>query len=1039
MSLVKHKKPKHLFTMPTSGMPVPGSKADGRKMSTSLCTGSVSKDRSEYSFVPEELFRALTCASSSLDSPDYLQSHQKMKNTVGFRGCLQTPDRLWHYPNRRSKFRHLTDHPVSLTGAGRDVSYLCDVVTSRGDKKTEALQSSFSQSHQEQSSGTVPSTPQATSVDSLVPKEFHIVRNQGVLPLKYFDDKYTTLLEDSKKKLRLFPSLKPSGRLEVMQLTEAMDSMLEKAGVDELIGITGPSQLHNMLELLKAEQNIYNIVFHELIRQVSVDCMERGQLLSKLRQRYVDLLERVPQQMKTLYKKMMAQRLVDRHITEELLYFKECVAQLASELCEVREHDCKVTKEAEKAQEELAAAMQEAEANANLLEQYRELYELQRRRLEDQVLMVAQERDIWSSAACDLALKIIERNQLTLVRRLHVSGKALTKVLKHFIVLLASKDLRDLADLQEETEQFKGILGHVGAEIECLEESSKEKLQTVCRSLNKWLQYHHSNFSFQMKEELWDEILEDMKLLINMLKEDIQLYAGEAYLAKTESLRSAARIQEHWTELGETVLSRHQDLTGALLPQHAALEEINRSARELYQQYNIRISGNNGTARFLTVLVRSMEDWLFKAQKLKQGSGMHQTELQTFYHMIPSWLAQVDALMSIIGSSQLHEAENDTEPHFPVVPREFFKMIQQWILSTNTEVEKSTMNLNEEVTELHRNLTLWLVNLLRYVIADRLSRECPQQQESDFETDKELRLQSAHKLQKEAEELVAKMCGLSGSIVSCCHEIVSAIVRKKRSKKDSEADLELEELNKLKTECYNWIQVCSLLLSEIKDSPISFLHLEELRNLFGSEELQLKLKDTIISSTQEGLKADDANSKKKPVTEKETLTVKEKTVLTQEQPGAGIDDLSEGDEATADMIRYIGQDSNIHLRSLKSDIISVTGREMTASKSSTPFSQKEFEALALLEHLQVQLLETEIRAQNAEQRSEDFEKKLEEALERIQELESELEKRGQVLSEATPKEGQEICLQESVSEGEACSAPKTSTSGQSKRSRKSKQ
>lgn len=42
-------------------------------------------------------------------------------------------------------------------------------------------------------------------------------------------------------------------------------------------------QLHNMLELMKAEQNIYNIVFHELIRQVSVDCKERGQLLSKLR------------------------------------------------------------------------------------------------------------------------------------------------------------------------------------------------------------------------------------------------------------------------------------------------------------------------------------------------------------------------------------------------------------------------------------------------------------------------------------------------------------------------------------------------------------------------------------------------------------------------------------------------------------------------------------------------------------------------------------------------------------------------------------
>lgn len=33
-----------------------------------------------------------------------------------------------------------------------------------------------------------------------------------------------------------------------------------------------------------------------------------------------------------------------------------------------------------------------------------------------------------------------------------------------------------------------------------------------------------------------------------------------------------------------------------------------------------------------------------------------------------------------------------------VVPREFFKRIQQWILSVNTEVEKSTTHLNEEVS-----------------------------------------------------------------------------------------------------------------------------------------------------------------------------------------------------------------------------------------------------------------------------------------------------------------------------------------------------
>ncbi|XP_008937154.1 PREDICTED: axonemal dynein light chain domain-containing protein 1 [Merops nubicus] len=969
----------------------------------------------EHSFVPEEVFRSLTSASSSLYSPEYLKSLKTTKTSMGFRGCLQTPDRLWLYPNRRSKFRHLTDHPVSLMGAGRDVSYLCDTATGQGAKKAMTGRSSFSQACQgwRGSRGTVPCPPQTSLADSLVPKEFHIVKNRGVLPLKYFDDKYTTLLEDHEKKLRLFPSIKPSGRLEVIQLMEMMDSMLEKAGVDKLIRVTGPSQLHNALELMKVEQNIYNIVFHELIRQVSVDCVERGQLLSKLRQRYVGLLERIPEQMKTLNKKMMAQQLVNKHITEELLYFKESVEQLASELREVQEHDRKVTKEAEKAQEELAAAMQEDKENAKLLEEYHALYELQRKRLEGQVLLLAQERDLWSSAAYDLALKIIDRNQLTLIRRLHVSGKTLTNILKHFIVLLDSKDTGDVADLQEEMKQFREWLGQVGAEIECSEESSQRKLQIVCSSLNKHLQHFHgSDSSSLMTEKLLDEIVQDIKNLTNMLKEDLQQYEGEVHLRKTESLRRAASLQEPWTELGQRGLNRHRDLAGVLPPQHAALEEINQRACELYQQYDIRISGNNGTARFLTALVRSMEDWLFKVQKLNQGSGMYEAELQSFYHKIPGWLAQAEAVMSCIGSSQLHEAEDDKKPHFPVVPREFFQMIQKWVLSVKNEAEKNITLLNEKVTELHRELTLWVVNLLRHMTADRLSLECPPRQDSGTETDEELRILGAHKLQHEAEELVAKMGRLSDSVVSSCSEIVNAIVQKKKSEMDLEAEFELNELNKIKTECCNWIQACSLILSEIKGTPVSFLDLKKTENLFGSEELQLKLKlkDAATSPTQEELEAEDANSSMKPVIEEETLEAEEEIAVMQQQPGADMDYLTEHSEAAADMIRYVGHDSNIHLKSLKSDNVSVTGREMTATKPLTPFSQKEFEALEMLEHLQVQLLEMEIRAQKAEERSEDLEEKLEEALQRIKELESELEKEVKDIPETTHKEGQGFVL-----------------------------
>ena len=57
-------------------------------------------------------------------------------------------------------------------------------------------------------------------------------------------------------------------------------------------------QMHNLLELIQKEQAIYSICFHELIGQVSVQCVERGELLANIRKRYSNLLDRIPRQVK---------------------------------------------------------------------------------------------------------------------------------------------------------------------------------------------------------------------------------------------------------------------------------------------------------------------------------------------------------------------------------------------------------------------------------------------------------------------------------------------------------------------------------------------------------------------------------------------------------------------------------------------------------------------------------------------------------------------------------------------------------------------
>ena len=203
-------------------------------------------------------------------------------------------------------------------------------------------------------------------------------------------------------------------------------------------------QLHNLLELIKKEQDVCNVAMSEVIRQVSVDCVERGALLAKIREQYAGLLAKVPPQIEGLHEELLAQRAVDRHLTEELIRFRTIVGVLTNELSELKMLENKNRREALRAQEEvwivrlelearmsscplvqpfasvrsgqrhlpweclvqLQAAVEEAEKNASLINEYHELYELQRKRLEKQLGETADERELWSTTAYSLAVKV---------------------------------------------------------------------------------------------------------------------------------------------------------------------------------------------------------------------------------------------------------------------------------------------------------------------------------------------------------------------------------------------------------------------------------------------------------------------------------------------------------------------------------------------------------------------------------------------------------------------------------------------------------
>uniref|UniRef100_A0A4W2H4Y4 Axonemal dynein light chain domain-containing protein 1-like n=1 Tax=Bos indicus x Bos taurus TaxID=30522 RepID=A0A4W2H4Y4_BOBOX len=415
-------------------------------------------------FIPEEVLLSLTNAANAGPCPENLLPPKKIKTPKGT--LPRSVDHVWHNPVRRNKFKYLIDHPVSLTGAGRDISFLYDVKYVKGETRESVARDGI----------IVPHKPKKLT-DTLIPEEFHIVSNTGVSGLECFDDKYTTLLTDSENRLLLFPSMKPNKRIEVVQLNDVMDTMLERAGVENQ-EYTGPTKMHKLLHILKKEQTIYNTVFHELIRQVSVDCADRGELLSKIRERYVQMLDQIARQMIDFYKDMVTQRVMDQRILEELYNFKNVIEELTRELCLVRAHDIKLTKEAEKAHRDLAQALLDAEKNARIVEEYHDLYTLQRERMESDIKQLMAERDIWSSATYELSVKVVssEINFLfvLLAKRLYLNEKSWNNYTKHFIVLLSSKDTSDL-------------------EVERNEEATRERLQSVKDGLVKWQQFFRNN------------------------------------------------------------------------------------------------------------------------------------------------------------------------------------------------------------------------------------------------------------------------------------------------------------------------------------------------------------------------------------------------------------------------------------------------------------------------------------------------------------------------------------------------------------------
>ncbi|XP_041518386.1 axonemal dynein light chain domain-containing protein 1 [Microtus oregoni] len=922
-------------------------------------------------FIPEEVLLSLNYAANAGPCPENLLPSKKLKAPKG--ALPRIVDRVWQHPVRRNKLKYLIDHPVSLTGAGRDISFLYDVKYVKGEAKEKKLcPPNLNKSLQPQDSAMVPHS-QKTLADTLVPEEFHIVSNTGVSGLECYDDKYTTLLTDSENRLLLFPSMKPNKRVEVIQLGDVMDTMLERAGVESEEHV-GPTKMHQLLHVLKKEQTIYNTVFHELIRQVSVDCIDRGELLSRIREKYVQMLDQIARQMIDFYKDLVTQRMMDQRILEELYNFKNVIEELTRELCLVRAHDNKLTKEAEKAQKDLAEAILEAEKNAKIVEDYHDLYTLQRGRMENDIKLLMSERDIWSSATYELALKVIERNRVILAKKLYLNEKGWNKYAKNFIIMLSTKDTADLAVLQKLTGKWKRLVNKFKQEVEHTEESTKEKSQTVKAGILKWQQFFSANIGKEIvthgKGNPFASVLIDFKEFHRLMSEEKEKFSGDSLLAKYDSLKVIRRLQENWTDIGFAIFSRHKNMDGVLPPEHEYMEEMIKNISRLYKEYEIRINGDNGISKVLPNVIISLDMCSFKLENLLEVSAMPPEEWAEIDEKINEMKFQLDTLLNIIGTvPQYLDMDSGA-----TLQGHIFDMIHQWLLKINNEITNGNIELLRHMDELHIAMIQWMVNLLTVMLPDFSDQDTlPKLEEEDLET-KEEREVGVAKLELNAISLAKRLARYTAYLYSSCIGMVRAMALTRAAHLQKNPAKDLQELDNMRRECYDWISTCSHLLSDIKGRKIRLLTYEEAEQLLGEEEatkVYLDPDKPFIGDDDD----DEIEIKEPKIQEKE-----EEVEVTKQEPS-----VSTENEQT---IRYIRRDENIHCKPLFEEDIFSSWREPASKGVLEP---KYLEVMTVIEHMQEKLIEIDSRARQAEEKFDEVNEKLHHTLIKNRDLEKELE------------------------------------------------
>ncbi|XP_020618075.1 axonemal dynein light chain domain-containing protein 1-like [Orbicella faveolata] len=661
---------------------------------------------------------------------------------------------------------------------------------------------------------------------------------------------------------------------------------------------------------------------------------------------------------------------------------------------------------------------------------------------------LTEERDLWSSAAYTLSLKVTDKHSLNTAKKLHLCEKAWAKLSRHFAIFLSEKDSIQLESLTNHVQKWRELSEKFNKRLVSSEEEMTHRLKRLITQLQRWKKEFQKVVNYDdgsvrpPDEQFIKSLFEDLKSWEETLNQEAEHFTGETLLSREDELYQMNRQVDGWTDVALKVFSRHQADDGTRWPQHEIMLQLNQEVDRLHQQYHVRVIGENGVAKGIIDLVNPIETWGNKLNTVLNGGEMllDSDWIRISDQVSEEWADHLTETLILIGSTQKDGARLSGEEENPVNVEEVFKNTVKWLSATTNSIDNEDAKVVERVTQLHSAMIRWMITVLLRLTPDMGDKELEEinKQTDDQEVDAslgggEILLQAIpEEICNRAQTLFAELRKFSVLLTKCCSDLVIDLMQERRDQGDEHADMDFKDLKRLTVECEGWIRTARLLIQDVMGDDFVFedasAGVKKGTDRVGSTDSKTTVVESQDGDAKQAEKADERD--RTPTGEQQEADTKGTTIEVQEEPAKedasvpaaqppdvnaaavetslekteeesakdpeGAPEMEKGDQEEDDSrMHVLGHDDNIRTKSLEElpadkelELLAVPeGEGQQPARSPSPDTKKALEALAAVERLQSQLLETEERAQAAEERAIQAETDLKQALEKIRALE----------------------------------------------------